>query len=97
MARPPARLVVLVSLVVALCFGVMVTSARAESSAPTQSVVTLDLHSKYVSHAQAVTGLSGVTEQQAGPTGLRTWVVLPAGYSASQCYPVLYLLHASQR
>lgn len=60
-----------------------------------QRVITLNLHSKYVTSSEATVGLTGSTVADAGPTGLRSWVILPADYSRSRCYPVLYLLHAA--
>ena len=77
------------------------TSTTATSTLPTstttstQQVITLNPESRYVSPSQAVYGLTGTTEQETGPTGLQSWVVLPAGYTSTRCYPVLYLLHAA--
>jgi S-formylglutathione hydrolase FrmB len=60
-----------------------------------QSVVTLNLQSRYVTPAEAVSGLPASIAATAGPTGLRSWVVLPNNYTPTKCWPVLYLLHAA--
>ena len=58
-------------------------------------VITWNLHSKYITKTEALDGLQGPAAQVAGPTGLRSWVVLPNGYTSQRCWPVLYLLHAA--
>jgi S-formylglutathione hydrolase FrmB len=60
-----------------------------------QQVITLDMQSRYVSQAEAEATLNSTTAPEAGPTGLRSWVILPQNYSSTRCYPVLYLLHAA--
>jgi S-formylglutathione hydrolase FrmB len=61
-----------------------------------QQTLTWDLTSKYISKTDALAELHGGEILKAGPTGLRSWVVLPDGYTPDRCYPVLYLLHGSQ-
>jgi S-formylglutathione hydrolase FrmB len=61
-----------------------------------QSLVTWDLPNISVSQPDALFGLTGVNVERAGPTGLRSWVLLPDGYTPDRCWPVLYLLHGSQ-
>jgi S-formylglutathione hydrolase FrmB len=65
------------------------------SASASQRVVTWNLRSKYVTKAEAVTGLPSSLVAITGPTGLRSWIVLPSGYTARRCWPVLYLLHAA--
>ena len=73
---------------------VLMLAAWTPGAAAAQRVITWNLHSKYITKAQALYGLETLAPL-AGPTGLRTWVVLPDGYTANRCYPVLYLLHAA--
>jgi S-formylglutathione hydrolase FrmB len=67
----------------------------APQASAAQRVITWNLRSKYVTKSQAIAGLEGTLVPIAGPTGLRSWVVLPNGYTATRCWPVLYLLHAA--
>lgn len=73
----------------------MLAVAAAPTAGADQQVQTWDLPSKFVRPADAVFNLSPSLAAASGPTGLRTWVVLPDGYTSSRCWPVLYLLHGS--
>ena len=82
------------SLLVCVCALVVAFVLPAPSSAQ-QRVLTWNLTSRYVTSKDAIAGLTGSVAASAGPTGLRTWVVLPTDYTPSRCWPVLYLLHSS--
>jgi S-formylglutathione hydrolase FrmB len=60
-----------------------------------QQTLTFDVPNTYVSKDAALTGIAPKDVLKAGPTGLRMWVILPDGYTATRCWPVLYLLHGS--
>jgi S-formylglutathione hydrolase FrmB len=87
---PSIRLLVVVTALAAALLGLSASAARAE-----QQVQSWDLPSKFVSPTDAVFNLTPALAATSGPTGLRTWVVLPDGYTAGRCWPVLYLLHGS--
>jgi S-formylglutathione hydrolase FrmB len=83
------RLRRLLVLVVAL---VVVAPAAARAD---QQTLTFDVPNTHVSLQDALVGLQPADIPKAGPTGLRMWVILPDGYTAQKCWPVLYLLHGS--
>lgn len=85
-----SRLAFAAAIAAASCLSLGVDGASA-----TQRIITWNLRSKYVSPAQSIIGLNPTVVPTAGPTGLRSWIVLPSGYTPTKCWPVLYLLHAS--
>jgi S-formylglutathione hydrolase FrmB len=58
-------------------------------------LLSFDLANKNVGRVDALTGIPAKDTDRSGPTGLRMWVSLPAGYTPDHCWPVLYLLHGS--
>ncbi len=68
-------------------------AASASPASATTRVITWNMHSRYANKTEATVGLLPPLVPLAGPTGLRSWVVLPNGYTSQRCWPVLYLLH----
>jgi|GEM_PF-1934298 len=87
-----ARSLVPVAILAALAF---LSGGPHAATARAQTVQEWDLTSKFVSPKDAVFNLSPSLAATSGPTGLRTAVVLPDGYTPDHCWPVLYLLHGA--
>ncbi|MCW2985280.1 MAG: hypothetical protein JWR63_2850 [Conexibacter sp.] len=88
----PARALLVAA---AVLLALLALGSRPPAAHADQQVQSWDLPSKFVSPTDAVFNLSPSLAATSGPTGLRTWVVLPDGYTPSHCWPVLYLLHGS--
>ena len=89
---PRRNRAILAALVAAVCVVVLAAPA---AGGPQRAIV-WDLHSKYITKSEALAGLTTpATVAAAGPTGLRSWVFLPNGYTSAHCWPVLYLMHTA--
>ena len=83
------------ALLAALAAMLVLCACAAPAARADQQVQSWDLTSKFVSPTDAAFNLTPALAATSGPTGLRTWVVLPDGYTPDRCWPVLYLLHGS--